>query len=223
MADKPPTGEQKSIRAEVLQVIGGSGNPNIQIRIEPGFADFPLEYPTRSKVELKVDTKYPKNRETIKQMTRLLYGVLEMPIINYPAEPIDENIDRIDREILALFGTAEGKMNADKVLQQNRMRPNTFAQHTSTAIYLLDEVISGENLDDSKLIKRVFNALSPLIDVNNSEKKSLYKTMTTEEKVRVVKQYSKAAEITLRILNGDEIKKEDWKLLEDYRIDKLGD
>ncbi len=196
-SDVKETGSQTS----VLQRIKNITDPDIKITFQESFPDLPLSYPQPEALVVKIKANY-KNPDPLLVAIRQIYDFVDAPIINYPGEPNDKNIDQVDKKIQALFEGGE-RTGAYKILQNNKMRVNLLV-YPFAYIDLISGDLSDSNPGLSQQLAKIAKQLPDLGD---------YKEKSPEEKLRTVKINSKASEMALRLLDGQKLAESDWSLL----------
>jgi len=206
----------ENLTTSIIDRINAIQDPSIKITVEPDFKDLPLKVPSQTELDTNLDQTFGANAKYIKETAELLRQFVETPIVTYPTKnPVDSVIDEIDQKIRAMFPTKEEKLAVNELLNHNRMRPNKLGYVPAT-LDLIVEMLSDFGAPEvlTNNIIRVINGLTPLVDTANDIQKSLYKKQPPYKKVKIVKEYTKASEMALRLLNGEELSSQDWETLE---------
>lgn len=114
---------------------------------------------------------------------------------------------------------------ADKVLNQNnRWKANAFRDVLSVIPLLLEEDVPAEERTlpeeiraDITRIAELLPRISPNLEAGENSS-DFYKELPKEDKLRIQKQYAKAAECVLNILGGEGISNEDVDVIKSLRV-----
>jgi len=141
-------------------------------------------------------SKYPED-EHAQQIINSLYTFIETPLVEYPGGAEDDpSIDVEDRKITEQMAEKgnEYKSEVEKLLTDNRYRVNK-ALLPQGNLSLIPVVFDGHTQ-----ITEAAERISEVID-----KPKDYKSLSKEQKRQLIRQYTKATEVALRSLNGEQV------------------
>lgn len=137
-----------------------------------------------------------------------LYQYLGTPFVEYPKSvdtAKDSDIDAFDKKVVDQFTSQEEKDEAYKIINRNRWKSGLISTVTS-GITMFPIFLKPDN-PTVETINRLTPFFQEVIDIG-------YKRQDKDKKLEIIRKLSKASEITLNSLMGNEISAEDWKLFE---------
>lgn len=195
--------QEEIVRDNILNL----KEPKIEIIKPEDIEGFTFSLPNRDDYMKKLGKSYP-NYPEIPFITDHFFSFLDTSVIVYPPKPEDvtltKHIDDVDDAILSNFEGDERDI-AHKITLDNRLKVNHLINVESSiglAAMIFDkDAVSNELTDILNYIEALANP-------------EVYKEgRTYEEKIEIAKKFSKAAEMTIRLLGGDTLSKEDFKTL----------
>lgn len=192
--DYQPTGHE-ILKTEVIQRIQNTG----LISISSHLPDERLDA-----VPLEGIIKHYRRHKAILQSANMLNKLVNTPVVEYTnkTNPSSDYIEEVDNQIRSLFPDEEQREIANRVIENNRYKVNklTIASNTLPLLPILLE----DEPDKAELLKKIHSLMIPPHSTAPGQvvvlKKDQYKPKPKKEKIRIVKQYTKAAEMALKVL-----------------------
>lgn len=232
MGGEEISGISDKVVAEVIDRIGRQPG----VTYSQNFADLDLKIPSRDDLTKAAD-RLPDDKKTeFNFCVGVLLDFLDSPIIDFEGANSDQEIMEVENEIINLYPTSSKKsrLAVEAVLDANRLRANKVSGAHKIILLLttyidnpdikriaelLPDVTSSrpEKVDEySHLSRRDFSKeMARLAQEEDREEMDLgYAGFSEEKKLQVVRQLSKAAEMTLRVLVGDRLTEEDFQIFD---------
>lgn len=194
------TETNKSVTAQVLQKLQQTSDT--AIKLNHSITGLDLSIPQRTDI-----LQNATGDESLIEIVDLLYRFLDTPIVEYPrGKTTVKEIRDVEKIALNLFPKGSPESFAvENILSNNRLSVNTLmiaVNGIDLLTYKLDNPSQKEQIDKIKE-----HSLAQGFQSNK------YKKANLETKYGVMRQLSKAAEMALRVINGEQFTESDFENL----------
>ena len=202
--------QEEAVRAKMLSL----DEPKIEILKPEEVEGFSFDLPDREKLLQGLKKNFPNLSEAdlsgMEEQANHFFNFLSTSLIKYPPTPegipVFKHINEVDEQILDNFN-GEDREIAYKITLNNRLRVNLLTTDVENNLIFVITILDGNEASDKLSI--VLSKIKGLASVESSYREG----KSYEEKMEIAKKFSKAAEMTLKILNGDELADEEFDSL----------